>query len=68
MEAEEINEIGFEEMLGDKNLLVIEWAEKIAKVIKDNSKRAKVIWINMYHKDENTRSIEHGEYNENPSN
>jgi L-threonylcarbamoyladenylate synthase len=66
LEAEEIYEMGFKNMIKKKNLIIIEWAEKISKVIKENSDKARIIWINMYHKNENERIIEYGEYkNEN---
>lgn len=62
MESEEIFDIGFEEMLSLKNLIVIEWAEKASKIIKNSSKNALIIWINLYHKSENQRIIEYGEF------
>jgi L-threonylcarbamoyladenylate synthase len=66
MDADEIYEMGFENMIKEKNLVIVEWAEKISKVIKENSDKARIVWINMYHKDENERIIEYGEYkNEN---
>lgn len=62
MESEEIYDIGFEKMLLEKNLVVIEWAEKASKIIKKNSKNALIVWINLYHKSENQRIIEYGEF------
>ena len=56
--------IGFEEMLNGKNLILIEWAEKVSKIIKELNSKAFIVWINLYHKSENERIIEYGEYNE----
>lgn len=61
LEADEIYDVGFEEMISNKNLIVIEWAEKISKILKENSNRAKIIWIKIYHKSEEERIIEYGE-------
>ncbi|MFA6268565.1 MAG: L-threonylcarbamoyladenylate synthase [archaeon] len=62
IEPEELWEVGFKEMLSDRNLIVIEWAEKASKIIKDLGETVFVVWINMYHKSENERIIEYGEY------
>jgi len=62
IDPQEIWDVGLKEMLAGKNLIVIEWAEKASAIIKDLSKDAFIVWINMYHKSENERIIEYGEY------
>jgi len=60
--AQELLDLGFREMLKGHNLIVIEWAEKASKIIKEMNKEAFIVWINMYHKSETERIIEYGEY------
>jgi L-threonylcarbamoyladenylate synthase len=62
MEPSEMYEIGWKDMLKPGHLIVIEWAEKISKLIKEEKGNAKIVWINMYHKDESKRIIEYGVY------
>ncbi|MBT4192302.1 MAG: threonylcarbamoyl-AMP synthase [Candidatus Diapherotrites archaeon] len=62
MEGKEIWDVGLAEMLEEKSLIVIEWAEKVSEIIKDLKGKAFVVWINMYHKSENERIIEYGEF------
>jgi L-threonylcarbamoyladenylate synthase len=62
MEGKEIWDVGLAEMLKEKNLIVIEWAEKISQILKEQSKKAFIVWINMYHKSESERIIEYGEF------
>ncbi|MFA6065132.1 MAG: L-threonylcarbamoyladenylate synthase [archaeon] len=59
---QELLDVGFKDMLKGRNLIVIEWAEKASKIIKEMNKEAIIIWINMYHKSETERIIEYGEY------
>lgn len=55
----ELDEIGIRGLLKDKNVIVIEWADKFRKYIDTFSKKAgvKVTWIELEYIDENTRRV-----------
>lgn len=55
----EVKELQIDKMLKDKNIIVIEWADKFANYVKILAKKhhAKLIWINFEHLTENQRKI-----------
>ncbi len=55
----ELIDLKFEEMMNKPNIISIEWAEKISKIIKKVKNRAKVIWIKFQYVNENERRIEY---------
>lgn len=51
-EYSELDDLGYEEFIAGKGVVVIEWAEKIAEIIPDSA-----IYINFEYIDENKRKI-----------
>ncbi len=50
---EDVLELGWEELVADKsNVIILEWPEKIKKIIPENS-----LWIKFRHLDKNKREI-----------
>lgn len=57
----ELSALGFEELIKNKSVIVIEWAEKVADVIRDFDDEALIIWIKIdFGKNENDRLIKWG--------
>ncbi|MDZ4385535.1 MAG: tRNA (adenosine(37)-N6)-threonylcarbamoyltransferase complex ATPase subunit type 1 TsaE [Candidatus Moranbacteria bacterium] len=54
--AEDVLSLGWEEIIADpKNVVIVEWPEKIARILPENSIRIKFEWL-----DENQRKITFG--------
>jgi tRNA threonylcarbamoyladenosine biosynthesis protein TsaE len=52
--AQDILDLGWEEMVSDKkNIIIVEWAERIKSIVPDYA-----IWIKFNYSDEHTRKIE----------
>jgi L-threonylcarbamoyladenylate synthase len=57
----ELEDLGFAKMINDKSVLAIEWAEKVADVIRKYNEEAVIIWVKIkYGKKENERLISWG--------
>lgn len=51
--VEDMVELGWEELVANKsNVIILEWPEKIKKIIPENS-----LWINLRHLNENKREL-----------
>ena len=60
-DSSEIEDFGFSKHLSDKSVMAIEWADKIAEVIKKADEEAIIIWVNLvFEKTENERVISWG--------
>lgn len=58
---DELNTVGFAKMLTDKSVVSIEWADRVADVIRSHQEEAIIIWIKInYGKGENERLINWG--------
>lgn len=56
--GEELKDLGVEKLIKDKTVVVIEWADRVAKLIKSFDEEALVIWVKIeYGKGENERII-----------
>lgn len=61
MNGEELKEMGFEKRIGDKSVVVVEWAERVADLIRKYNEEAIVVWVKMaYGKETNERLISFG--------
>ena len=59
--GEELKELGFENLIKDKSVISIEWAEKVANLIREFDDEAIIIWIKIeFGKKENERKISWG--------
>ena len=58
-DEKELNDLNFESMLGNGNVLSIEWADKVSKIIKRIRNKARVIWVKFQYVSENRRRIEY---------
>lgn len=60
--SDELESLEFVKMLEDKNMIVaIEWADKVADIIKKHRDQATVVWVKiLYGKNENERLISWG--------
>lgn len=55
---EEIVQVGLAQMVKDKQVIAIEWAERVKDLIKSYKKKAQVVWIKIeYGKGDNERII-----------
>lgn len=60
-DASEIRELGFENLIKDKSVISIEWAERIADTIREFDDEAIIVWVNLsYGKGKNERIINWG--------
>lgn len=57
--AEELLNLGFEEMLRDSNIVLIEWADKVLPVLDTYKDKYKFIWLKFEYLNDNERSIHH---------
>ncbi len=58
-DEKELDDLKFGNMLNARNIVSIEWADKISKIIKKARNKAKVVWIKFQYVDENRRKIEY---------
>lgn len=57
----ELSALGFEELIKDKSVVVIEWAEKVTDIVRDFDDEALIIWIKIeFGKNKNDRLIKWG--------
>jgi tRNA threonylcarbamoyl adenosine modification protein YjeE len=60
-DADELEKLGLKGMIGDKSVLVIEWADRVADVIRKYNEEAVVVWVKInYGSKENERIIHWG--------
>ncbi len=58
---EDLNSLGFVRMLTDKSVIAIEWADRVANVIRQHKDEAIILWVKIaYGKTENERLIKWG--------
>lgn len=59
-EAQELLDLSFNKMLKTGNVIVIEWLEKVKKVLEKikTRKNIKIIWVDMKYKSENERIVQ----------
>lgn len=60
-EQEEFVDIGFYDMIKQPNIIVIEWAEKVSKVLRGLKKSTQLIWLKLQYQGEKTRKIEYSD-------
>jgi len=59
-EEKEFIDLGFKNMVKKPNIVVIEWAEKVSKTLRELKNSFELIWIKFdYQADENARKIEY---------
>ena len=57
-ESDELKNLGFDNFITDKSVVVIEWADRVADIIRQYNEEAIVVWIEIkYEKQENHRMI-----------
>ena len=54
----EFDELEFSSLLRDKNMVIVEWADKFKDEINSLGDNARLIWIKFGHVTENERSVE----------
>ncbi|MBL7169777.1 MAG: threonylcarbamoyl-AMP synthase [Candidatus Aenigmarchaeota archaeon] len=60
-EQEEFSDLGFEEMLKQPNVIAIEWAEKVSKMLRELKNSIELIWVKFEYQGENIRKIEYSD-------
>jgi len=58
---EEFDDLGFKNMIEKPNIIVIEWAEKVSKILRETRDSVELIWIKLYYYEKNTRKIEYSD-------
>jgi L-threonylcarbamoyladenylate synthase len=58
-DEKEFIEIGFRQMIEKPNIIVIEWAEKVSKTLRENRDKYELIWIKFEYDGEKSRKIEY---------
>ena len=59
--SDELKALGFEDLIKNKNVISIEWAERVADTVREYDDEAIVIWVNIkLGKNENDRQISWG--------
>ena len=58
-EQEEFVDLGFENMIKQPNIIVIEWAEKVSKILREIKDSVELIWIKFEYQGKNTRKIKY---------
>lgn len=59
---EELEGIGFKEMISGPNIIAVEWAEKISNLLRRYKKSLNLIWIKFqYLEDQNKREVQYSE-------
>jgi L-threonylcarbamoyladenylate synthase len=57
-DSKELSALGFEDLIKKKSVISIEWAERVAGVIREFDDEAIIVWVNLsYGKNENERLI-----------
>ncbi len=60
-DSKELTALGFESLIKNKSVIAIEWAERVADIIREFDDEAIIIWVNlMYGKKDNERLISWG--------
>ncbi len=60
-QPQDINALGFDQMLSDKSVMSIEWADRVEEIIRQDNSDAGVVWVKIrYGKSENDRLISWG--------
>jgi len=57
--TQEFENLGLEKMLQPGNILAIEWLKKVKDYLKNFDEKAKIIWVNIDHLDQNKRKIKY---------
>ena len=60
-EQEEFTDLGFENMTKQPNIIVIEWAEKISKILREIKDSIELIWIKFEYQEKSIRKIEYSD-------
>ncbi len=60
-EQEEFVDIGFKDMVEQPNVIAIEWAEKVSKILRKLKNSVHLTWIKFEYQGENIRKIEYSE-------
>jgi len=58
-EQEEFTGLGFEDMIKKNNVIVIEWAEKVSKILRQLKNSIELIWIKFEYQGLNERKIQY---------
>jgi tRNA threonylcarbamoyl adenosine modification protein YjeE len=59
--GEELENLGLKQKIGDKSILVIEWADRVADTIRKYNEEAVVVWVRIeYGRKEDERKISWG--------
>lgn len=59
--SDELRTLGFEDLIKNKSVISIEWADRVADIIREFDDEAVIIWVNfVYGKSENERLISWG--------
>ncbi len=59
--GEELENLGIKGLINDKSVLAIEWADRVAEVIRNHNEEAVIVWIKIFYgKNENERNISWG--------
>jgi L-threonylcarbamoyladenylate synthase len=57
MNEEELKEMGFEKRISDKSVIVVEWAERVADLIRKYNEEAIVVWVKMAYGNKNNERL-----------
>lgn len=60
-EQEEFIDIGFKDMIEQPNVIAIEWAEKVSKILRESKSSVHLTWIKFQYQGKDTRRIEYSE-------
>ncbi len=58
-EQEEFLDLGFKDMIKQPNVIAIEWAEKVSKILRERKNSFELIWVKFQYQGENARKIEY---------
>ncbi len=58
-EQEEFTDLGFKDMTKQPNIIAIEWAEKVSKILREIKDSVELIWVKFEYQEKNTRKIEY---------
>ncbi len=60
-QPQDLNSLGFAKMLSDKTVISVEWADRVADIVRQHNSEAVIIWVKIqYGKAENERLISWG--------
>lgn len=61
-EQKELESLGFKKMLEKPNIIVIEWAEKVTNLLKENLNNIELIWVKLSYCGAKKRKIEYSRF------